>query len=71
MNEYCRIKCPICGKRFHPESLHIYRAGTRMVCSYHCQRQWEKSQKESPAEKRRRETIEKELAGGFGINRSI
>lgn len=44
--EYRKIKCPICGKEFHPEPEHSWRIGHsvegKKVCSYTCMRKWEK-----------------------------
>ena len=40
-------ECPVCGKRFSPTIEHAYKAGTganrKFVCSYTCQRAWEKN----------------------------
>lgn len=40
-------ECPICGKPFSPTVQHIYKAGKaanrKFVCSYTCQRAWEKN----------------------------
>ena len=39
------IVCPICKKKFIPASEHAWKIGgeteNRLVCSYHCMRQWE------------------------------
>ena len=44
--EYRKIKCPICGKEFHPEPEHAWKIGNdkkgKTVCSYTCMRKWEK-----------------------------
>ena len=40
------IKCPQCGKIFHPAPEHIYHEGnakTKLVCSYNCEREWDKA----------------------------
>lgn len=40
-------ECPICGKPFSPAVEHAYKAGKgvnrKLVCSYTCQRAWEKN----------------------------
>ena len=39
------IKCPQCGKMFQPAPEHSYHEGNakvKLVCSYHCMREWEK-----------------------------
>ena len=67
-----RIECPVCKKLFLPAPQHAYnisRFGTnwvRLVCSYHCMRDWERKQEAKPMEIKRRARLEKELAGGFG-----
>jgi hypothetical protein len=41
-------KCPICKKDYYPAPQHAYRVGAGKgvrVCSYHCQRKWEKEHK--------------------------
>ena len=66
------FECPICKKLFLPAPQHAWDIsgyGTRwerLVCSYHCMREWERKQEAKPEEIRRRARIEKELAGGFG-----
>lgn len=35
-------KCPICGKNFIAAPFHIYRANSRLVCSWGCVRTYEK-----------------------------
>lgn len=38
--------CPICGKKFLPEALHVYRDKTdpnrKLVCTYSCMRESER-----------------------------
>ena len=38
-------ECPICKKKYHPAPMHAWKIttndGYRLVCSYHCMRQWE------------------------------
>lgn len=48
--EYRKIKCPICGKEFHPELDHAWKIGegkysSKIVCTYTCMRKWEKANK--------------------------
>lgn len=47
--EYKKIKCPICGEKFHPVPEHAWMIGFgkngyggKKVCSYTCMRKWEK-----------------------------
>lgn len=47
--EYRLIKCPICGKKFHPVPEHQWKVGYshngfggKPVCTYTCMRKWEK-----------------------------
>ena len=46
---YKKIKCPICGEKYHPEPEHAWRIGHGekgiKVCSYTCMRKWEKEHK--------------------------
>ena len=43
--EYIRVLvCPVCGKKFVPASMHIYKVQTNLVCSWGCQRKVEKEQ---------------------------
>ena len=39
-------KCPICGKKFIPAPLHVYKRSftgkTKWLCSYHCLLAWDK-----------------------------
>ena len=49
MSEFMPIrKCPVCGKEFIPAAFHVYKivnpknGGYRKVCSWGCQRKWEK-----------------------------
>ena len=44
------LTCPICGKEFLPAGQHAYKIGKtrwkqQLVCSYTCQRKWEKNPK--------------------------
>lgn len=45
---YVERKCPICGKVFIPAAYHVYRKGERgpLVCSWGCQRAYEKEREE-------------------------
>lgn len=50
-------KCPVCGKEFLPTGLHSYKIGTvaseqKLVCTYTCQRKWEKEQEEKAKRKK-------------------
>ena len=74
-DEYLNLKCPICGKQFHASYTHQYAIKTycgkstsiQKLCSYTCQRKWEREMENRPRERRRRERIERELAGEYGI----
>lgn len=50
-------KCPICGKEFLPAGLHSYKIGTntkpKLVCTYTCQRKWEREQEEKDKRKKK------------------
>lgn len=40
--------CPVCGETYRPAPEHAYRVGNgegKLVCSYNCQREWEKNPK--------------------------
>lgn len=42
-------KCPVCGKQFEPAPYHVYKIyvkySHKLVCSWHCVREWEKKKK--------------------------
>ena len=48
------IKCPICEKMFSPAPEHSYKIGEgikcQLVCSYTCERKWEKDPKKPKKE---------------------
>lgn len=50
-------ECPICGKKFLPEVLHVYRDKTdpnrRLVCTYSCMRESERRLEQRRANTRR------------------
>ena len=49
-------KCPVCGKEYTPAPMHIYRIttkhGSHLVCSWGCQRAWEKERDEKRKKKK-------------------
>lgn len=38
------LVCPVCGKKFIPAPMHIYKVQNCFVCSWGCQRKFEKEQ---------------------------
>ena len=58
-NEYIRlVKCPICGKKFVPAAQHIYKANSRVVCSWGCQRAVEKKREEEKEKRKKRKAVD-------------
>lgn len=52
-SEWRSATCPICGKRYRHTAQHAYHAGDRLVCSWGCQRRWEREEAEKrPADKK-------------------
>jgi DNA repair exonuclease SbcCD ATPase subunit len=52
-------KCPVCGKEFLPAGQHSYKIGNaetteKLVCTYTCQRKWEREQEEKQNRKKMR-----------------
>ena len=41
-NPFTEKKCPICGKKYIPAALHIYKVKGVLVCSYTCQQKGNK-----------------------------
>lgn len=56
--------CPICGKKFIPEPLHVYRDKTdpngKLVCTYSCMRESERRLEERRSKDGRRHKRKKE-----------
>lgn len=52
-NKSNKIICPVCGKEFSPAPEHSYHLDNKekLVCSYNCERQWEKNQKPQRSER--------------------